>query len=257
VRRLAGIDRRRALPSFAPRTFTAWFASHEPPTDAASRPAVVLWPDTFTDRFAPEIGVAAVRVLEDAGYTVRLPSARVCCALTWTSTGQLDAARRILRTDRRHARRRRRRRQPDRRARAVVHRRAAQRRARAARRRRRAVRAVAAATRTLAEALAARRPDWVPPRLDGVDRRRPAALPPPRGDGLDTDQALLAACGAEVRRVGGCCGLAGDFGVTDGHYEISVAVAEQQLLPAVRDAPGAIVLADGFSCRTQLAGTAR
>jgi Fe-S oxidoreductase len=53
--------------------------------------------------------------------------------------------------------------------------------------------------------------------------------------------------------VDGCCGLAGNFGVERGHYDVSVAVAEQHLLPAVRAAgPGAVVLADGFSCRTQL-----
>jgi Fe-S oxidoreductase len=55
-----------------------------------------------------------------------------------------------------------------------------------------------------------------------------------------------------VRRLGGCCGLAGNFGVEKGHYEVSVAVAGQQLLPALQD-PEAVVLADGFSCRTQIA----
>ncbi|MBO0878543.1 MAG: FAD-binding oxidoreductase, partial [Pseudonocardia sp.] len=71
--------------------------------------------------------------------------------------------------------------------------------------------------------------------------------------GWDTDAALLAMAGARVRAVGGCCGLAGNFGVERGHYEVSAAVAETALLPAVRDAgPGATVLADGFSCRTQL-----
>ena len=55
-----------------------------------------------------------------------------------------------------------------------------------------------------------------------------------------------------MKRLGGCCGLAGNFGVEKGHYEVSVQVAEQQLLPALRDAaPGDIFLADGFSCRTQ------
>ena len=71
--------------------------------------------------------------------------------------------------------------------------------------------------------------------------------------GWDVDAALLAGTGASVTRVGGCCGLAGNFGVEQGHYEVSVAVAEHDLLPAVRNAgPGAVVLADGFSCRTQL-----
>jgi len=71
--------------------------------------------------------------------------------------------------------------------------------------------------------------------------------------GWDADAALLARTGATVTRVGGCCGLAGNFGVEQGHYEVSVAVAEHDLLPAVRAAgEGAVVLADGFSCRTQL-----
>ena len=57
-----------------------------------------------------------------------------------------------------------------------------------------------------------------------------------------------------MTRVGGCCGLAGNFGVEQGHYDVSVAVVEHDLLPAVRAAgPDAVVLADGFSCRTQLA----
>jgi Fe-S oxidoreductase len=72
--------------------------------------------------------------------------------------------------------------------------------------------------------------------------------------GWDADRALLAAAGAEVTAVGGCCGLAGSFGMERGHYEVSVAVAETTLLPAVRAAgTGADLLADGFSCRTQLA----
>jgi Fe-S oxidoreductase len=80
--------------------------------------------------------------------------------------------------------------------------------------------------------------------------------------GWDADAALLRAAGATVHAVGGCCGLAGNFGVERGHYEVSVAVAETALLPAVRtavaaaesagDGDGVTILADGFSCRTQL-----
>jgi Fe-S oxidoreductase len=72
--------------------------------------------------------------------------------------------------------------------------------------------------------------------------------------GWRADRELLERTGATVRAVGGCCGLAGNFGVERGHYEVSVAVAEQALLPAVRAAgPDTVLLADGFSCRTQLA----
>ena len=68
------------------------------------------------------------------------------------------------------------------------------------------------------------------------------------------DEALLARTGATVTRLGGCCGLAGNFGVELGHYEVSVKVAEQQLLPAIEGAGrDTVVLADGFSCQTQIA----
>ena len=71
--------------------------------------------------------------------------------------------------------------------------------------------------------------------------------------GFEADMAVLERTGATVTRLAGCCGLAGNFGVEKGHYDVSVAVAEHQLLPAVRDAgPDAVVLADGFSCRIQL-----
>jgi FAD/FMN-containing dehydrogenase/Fe-S oxidoreductase len=247
AKRLGGIDPRRELPQFAAESFRAWFGGR-PARDG--RP-VLLWVDTFTDYFTPEVGQAAVRVLEAAGYSVQIPAQPVCCGLTWISTGQLNGARRQLRrtldalgpaassgtpivglepsctavlrgeiTDLLPG-------DP----------RAGQ---------------VRATTRTLAELLAAT-PGWAPPDLTGV---RAVAQPHCHHHavmGWDTDAALLARAGAEVTAVGGCCGLAGNFGVERGHYEVSRAVAETALLPAVRQAPdGAVVLADGFSCRTQL-----
>jgi len=75
--------------------------------------------------------------------------------------------------------------------------------------------------------------------------------------GYESDLAVLEAAGATVQRLGGCCGLAGNFGMEKGHYETSVAIAEHTLLPAVRAAgPDAVVLADGMSCRVQLADLA-
>jgi Fe-S oxidoreductase len=72
--------------------------------------------------------------------------------------------------------------------------------------------------------------------------------------GWSADAELLARAGATVTRLGGCCGLAGNWGVERGHHDVSVRIAEHGLLPAVRAAgPDAVVLADGFSCRTQLA----
>jgi Fe-S oxidoreductase len=106
-------------------------------------------------------------------------------------------------------------------------------------------------TRTLAELLTER--GWQPPALAGVEAvvqphcHQHAVL------GFAADSALLTTAGAQLQTLGGCCGLAGNFGVERGHYEVSVAVAEQALLPAVRGAgPDTVVLADGFSCRTQL-----
>jgi Fe-S oxidoreductase len=253
AKRAGGIDGRRPLPSFARQSFRRWFAGR-PVGDGVP---ILLWVDTFTDHFSPEVGQAAVRVLESAGYSVRIPRGRVCCGLTWISTGQLDGARRQLRrslaalddvldgpemavvglepscT-------------------AVLRQDAVELLPGDARAER-----VAAATRTLAEVLTAT-PGWSPPDLGGV---RGVAQPHCHQHavlGWSADAALLAAGGADMQAVGGCCGLAGNFGVERGHYDVSVAVAETALLPAVRgaaarDGASSVVLADGFSCRTQLA----
>ncbi len=247
AKRLGGIDDRRPLPQFAEQTFRQWFAAR--PT-APGRP-VLLWTDTFTEHFSPEVGRAAVRVLEAAGYSVRITDDQVCCGLTWISTGQLDAAKRrlcrtldalrpaltegipvvglepsctaVLRKD-------------------VTELLPSDPRAFA----------LAAATRTLAELLGDTS-EWTPPSLAGV---RGVVQPHCHHHavlGWSADAALLRSGGADLQIVGGCCGLAGNFGVEQGHYDVSVAVAETALLPAVRAAPDdAVVVADGFSCRTQL-----
>ena len=94
---------------------------------------------------------------------------------------------------------------------------------------------------------------WTPPRLDGTHGVAQPHCHQHAVMGWDADETLLRAAGADVSAVGGCCGLAGNFGVERGHYDVSVAVAETALLPAVRAAPhDAVILADGFSCRTQL-----
>jgi Fe-S oxidoreductase len=247
AKRLGGIDARRPLPRFAAQTFRSWFADAPPRTGQQ----VLLWVDTFTNHFTPEVGRAAVRVLQAAGYDVRITEKRVCCGLTWISTGQLDGARRQLRRSLDAL---------DQAVRfgtpivglepsctAVLRRDLVELLPddpRAAR--------VAAATRTVAELLGANR-DWGPPRLDAVQAIAQPHCHQHAVMGWDADAALLAAAGASVSRVSGCCGLAGNFGVERGHYEVSVAVAENALLPAVREAPhDAVILADGFSCRTQL-----
>ncbi|REE96453.1 FAD-binding and (Fe-S)-binding domain-containing protein [Thermomonospora umbrina] len=241
-KRVAGVDSRRGLPAFAPRTFRRWFRDHP----VASGDPLLLWVDTFTDHFTPQVGVAAVRVLEDAGFSVRIPERRLCCGLTYISTGRLDTARRLLRRSvdalapfaeagtpivglepsctavfRSDA--------PDLLGRAVPE------------------------VRTLAELLS-ERPGWSPPPLDDVTAVAQPHCHQHAVMGWNADRDLLERAGATVEAVGGCCGLAGNFGAERGHHEISVAVAENALLPAVRAAgENATVLADGFSCRTQLA----
>ncbi|HEX5114099.1 MAG TPA: FAD-binding and (Fe-S)-binding domain-containing protein [Pseudonocardiaceae bacterium] len=238
-KRLAGVDPRRNLPALARRTFRSWFADRLP----ATGDPVLLWVDTFTDLFTPEVGIAAVRVLEDAGFAVRITDRPECCGLTWISTGQLDTARRVLR------------RSVDSLAPyaadmpvvglepscTAVFRGDAE-----------ELLGETVPVRTLAELLADR-PEWTPPSLAGV-----TALAQPHCHqhavlGWTADRALLTKAGATVTSVGGCCGLAGNFGAERGHHDVSVAVAETALLPAVRAAePGTRLLADGFSCRTQL-----
>ncbi|MDJ1135612.1 FAD-binding and (Fe-S)-binding domain-containing protein [Streptomyces iconiensis] len=256
----AGVDRRRSLPAFAPAPFRRWFAGRAAPERAGAAPhgRVVLFVDTFTDAFAPATGQAAVAVLEDAGYEVVVTERPVCCGLTWISTGQLDGARRqvratvgallpyvregalvvglepsctgVLRSDAAELLGGEGGEPADAEAAAEV----------------------AAATRTLAELLGAT-PGWSPPDLTGTSAVAQPHCHHHAVMGWDADAALLREAGAEVERLGGCCGLAGNFGVERGHHDVSVAVASQQLLPAVRKAaPGTVVLADGFSCRTQL-----
>src|ERR1019366_102091 len=246
-KRLAGVDPRRELPPFAPQTFRQWFASHPaPPGDP-----VLLWVDTFTNHFTPAAGIAAVQVLEAAGVSGRIHGPPLCCGLTWISTGQLDSARRILRRSVRALA------GPARvgvpivglepSCTAVFRGDAAALLGPAP-----AVSAVAQATRTLAELLGPRQ-GWEPPRPGG-----PRVVAQPHCHqhavmGGEADRELLTSAGAAVRAVGGCCGLAGNFGAERGHYDLSVAIAGSALLPAVDAAgDGSVLLADGFSCRTQL-----
>jgi Fe-S oxidoreductase len=110
---------------------------------------------------------------------------------------------------------------------------------------------VADNTRTLAELLTER--GWDLPSLDGKTIVAQPHCHHHAVMGWGPDARLLENAGARVQRLGGCCGLAGNFGVETGHYEVSVAVAEHQLLPAVAAADAdTIILADGYSCRTQL-----
>ena len=261
ARAAAGIDQRRPLPAFARRARpapapalrvrSARRVQGPAPAPGSGRP-VVVWADTFTRAFAPQIAESAAAVLAEAGFSVTVPDDSLCCGLTWISTGQLGGARArlratvaglagyaeqgmtivglepsctaVLRGDLTELL------DGDPRARAV-----------------------AGATRTLAETLLMSSDlTWLRGRLAG---RRIIAQPHCHHHavmGYHADLTVLRAAGAQVEALAGCCGLAGNFGMERGHYDVSVAVAGQALLPALRSAPeGTLLLADGFSCRTQ------
>ncbi|HEX4787937.1 MAG TPA: FAD-binding and (Fe-S)-binding domain-containing protein [Actinospica sp.] len=251
--RAAGLEQRE-IPAFAPETLQQWWArtriGNERP---GTRGTVLLWPDTFTNAFHPRVGRSAVRVLEDAGWQVQLPPEPLCCGLTWISTGQLGVAKRVLqRTVRALA--------PHLRAGGLV---VGLEPSCTSVLRTDAgellpgdldVKRLAGQTMTLAELLTDHSPGWTPPSLDGrrilaqVHCHQHAVL------GWDADRALLERAGAGVERLdSGCCGLAGNFGFERGHLEVSTACAEAVLLPRLRAARAdELVLADGFSCRTQI-----
>ncbi|MGC4933097.1 FAD-binding and (Fe-S)-binding domain-containing protein [Gordonia sp. DT30] len=259
--RIAGLED-RAIPRFASTTLQQWWSRRPTgyPVAKPSRGTVMLWPDTFTNHFHPHIGQAAVRVLEDAGWQVRIPHGDLCCGLTWISTGQLDVAEKVLRrtldalAD--HLR-----------AGGLV---VGLEPSCTAVFRADAIellgdeellRRLRDQTVTLAELLDAHTPGWQLPSRGGTDGTGPAAALVQTHChqhavmGTDADRSVLETAGIDATFMeSGCCGLAGNFGFEPGHLDVSVACAEQSMLPSIRDAPAQTeVLADGFSCRTQIA----
>ena len=286
--RIIGLDPRRGMPALQSGTFTAWArrrnlladgvpasASSDPiseareregatassmadspilsgPRDPSGRPYALVWADSFSQTLDDAGARAVVDVLEANGFApIVAPDA--CCGLTWITTGQLTGAKKhlasllgilapfaasgipivgvepsctaVLRDDLLDL-------LPED-PRSML---------------------VSSATHTLAEVLSA-----VPaserrlPSLEGVEIVAQPHCHHYSVMGWDTDQALLESLGARVTRLEGCCGLAGNFGMEAGHYDLSVAVASHSLLPSLSAQPDAVYLADGFSCRTQAA----
>ncbi|MDN6410339.1 MAG: FAD-binding oxidoreductase [Yaniella sp.] len=242
-----GADSRRAMPTLAAKPFRR-LRKNVRTTAKPEGTKVVLWVDSFTDHLNPEIALDAVTVLEAAGCEVTIAEPDICCGLTLVSTGQLPAAKReltntvevlhpyvaagytvvglepsciaTLRSDLVELLPQ----EPG-------------------------AREIAKQVKTVAELLAAL--DWQPPQLDRKLLIQPhchhyAIM------GFETDQKFLENLGCDVEISAGCCGLAGNFGMERGHYEVSVKIAEDGILDKISQSPDREVLADGFSCRTQI-----
>ena len=286
--RIIGLDPRRGTPALQSGTFTAWARhrsllagsvpasassvavsdTHERggatassmadspivsgPRDPSGRPYALVWADSFSQTLDDAGARAVVDVLEANGFAA-IVAPDACCGLTWITTGQLSGAKKhlasllgvlapfaasgipivgvepsctaVLRDDLLDL-------LPED-PRSLL---------------------VSSATRTLAEVLSA-----LPasarrlPSLEGVEIVAQPHCHHYSVMGWDADQALLESLGARVTRLEGCCGLAGNFGMEAGHYDLSVAVASHSLLPSLSAQPDAVYLADGFSCRTQAA----
>jgi Fe-S oxidoreductase len=250
----AGVASERAIPAFAAQTFRQWFAAREPVNPLGER--VVLWPDTFNNYFHPETAAAATEVLEAAGYRVTLPPTGLCCGRPLYDFGMLDLARRHLREIMEKL-------EADIRAGTPI---IALEPACASVFRdellnffpkddlaRRLSRQVVLFGDFLAASA------WEPARIGGRaivhgHCHHKAVF------GMGGDLALLERTGIEcVQPEAGCCGMAGSFGFHPERFALSMKLAEQALLPAVRRADSdTYVIADGYSCREQIVqGTSR
>lgn len=250
-----GMDARRSFVSFETDPLAPWWNRRggNAPASGLSKP-VLVWADSFSQSLDSGPAKALIELLESAGYDVMLAPDDACCGLTWITTGQLDGAKKrlthlvgilgplavngipivgvepsctaVLRDDlvdllpddpRAHA--------------------------------------VSTQTFTLAELLTDERygpaEDWTPPNLSGVDVVAQPHCHHYSVMGWSADSRLLKSAGATVTELTGCCGLAGNFGMEAGHYDVSVAVGQTSLLPVLERAPDSVYLADGFSCRTQ------
>lgn len=248
---LAGVENRE-IPKFAAEPLHRWF-SRRGSRGSGSRGTVLLWPDTFTNFLHPHVGQAAIDVLEDAGWRVTMPTEPLCCGLTWISTGQLGTAKKVLTRTVRHL-------AEHVRAGGLV---VGLEPSCATVFRSDAVelfpgdldvRRLTKQTVTLAELLTEHSPGYRPPRVRPAKAVAQVHCHQHAVLGWDADRDLLKAAGAEVEQLeSGCCGLAGNFGFERGHLDVSEACAERVLLPRLREtSQDTAVLADGFSCRTQI-----
>jgi FAD/FMN-containing dehydrogenase/Fe-S oxidoreductase len=245
----AGMPQPRQVPKFATQTFRSWFAKRK---EKANGSTVLLWPDTFNNYFLPNTAKAAIEVLEAAGFSVTLPRSILCCGRPLYDFGFLDRAKRLLlqtlevlaaeidagtpiivlepscaavfrdelgnlfpKDD--------------------------------------GARKLAQQTFLLSEFLEKKAPDFHPPPLPrkalvhGHCHHKSIMR-------MTDEESVLRKLGVAFHApAAGCCGMAGSFGFEHDRYDISLAIGELELLPAVRSAAAdTLIVADGFSCREQI-----
>ncbi len=260
VKLLGGVDQRRTIPAFAPKRFKTWFRERR--ASNTDGPNVVLFPDTFTDFFHPDIAMAATRVLEDAGFHVIVPMEDVCCGRPLYDYGFLERAKRrwhgVLRVLRPYYRAD----VPivvlepscwaafkDELTNMLPNDEDAKR--------------LHENTLTLAEFLRTHAKDYALPRLSQkalvqghCHQKALDTLNDKEIGQLFAEKEVYDGMGLEHHELeSGCCGMAGAFGYEseNDHYDVSIACGERSLLPAVRKAgDDELVIADGFSCREQI-----
>jgi FAD/FMN-containing dehydrogenase/Fe-S oxidoreductase len=247
---LGGIAQERKMPAFARHSFKEWFAKR--PVRSQGRPPVILWADTFNNYFHPEVAQAAVEVLENAGFEVWVPQASLCCGRPLYDFGMLDTAKRLLLE--------------------ILHTLQPQIEA--------SIPVVGLEpscvsvfreemvnlfpqslyakrlhdnTFMLGEFLAKKVKDYRPPQLH---RKALVHGHCHHKSVLDfkADQEILKKMGLDFEMPDpGCCGMAGSFGFEAEHYDLSMKVGEQRLLPSVRQADrDTLIIANGFSCHEQI-----
>ncbi|HYM05037.1 MAG TPA: FAD-linked oxidase C-terminal domain-containing protein [Terriglobales bacterium] len=247
----AGMPHQRSIPAFAPETFRAWFERRQPQNPQGS--PVMLWPDTFNNYFLPDTARAAVEVLEAAGFRVSIPASILCCGRPLYDFGMLDRAQRLLlkildtlapeieagipivilepscaavfRDELINLF------PNDARAKKLFRQ-----------------------TFLLSEFLEKKAAHFQLPSLPvkalihGHCHHKSLMK-------MTDEESILRKMGVDWSAPApGCCGMAGSFGFDEEKYDVSMAIGELELLPAVRQAPAdSLIIADGFSCREQIA----
>ena len=251
VKMLGGIARQRQIPVFAPQTFTQWFRRRRERYNT-EQPRVLLWPDTFNNYFFPEVGRAAVIVLEAAGFQVELPAKSLCCGRPLYDFGMLGPAKRLLRQTLDTLR-------PEIEAGVPI------------------IGLEPSCVAVFRDEMTNLFPDdedakrlrdrtfliseFFETMLDGYQPPQLKRKALVHGHchqkaimGMGHDKSIFTKLGLDYQLLdSGCCGMAGSFGFEAGHYDISMNVGELVLLREIRNASReTLIIADGFSCREQI-----